>query len=287
MKKDEVGRKIKAFILSKHFFIALIAFMCALALIALTLVFLRFLGIGEFYIKGETEYKLSELISRSGLRLGDPMYSVNEKQTQKKLLDACPYLKSIKVKKTFPNRIRFEVEERVLGWYIAVGDDYYALDYDMMVLLETYNEALLTDRGLTKLVLPSLESVICGHLPEFGHGDDQLVRETLKIIDIFRTHRFKDRITFLDLTNRFEIKLVLDGAFTVNLGDAIDIETKLMTVNDSIESGKAKGYVGGEINMITPTSCSFRGYFSEDGSSSEQGNKNDATTSTNEAGGQE
>lgn len=264
MKKDEVGRKIKAVILSKQFFIALLALMCVLALIALTLVFLRFLGIGEFYIKGTTEYKLSELISRSGLRAGDPMYSVNEKQTEEKLLKACPYLKSVKVKKTFPNKICFEVEERVLGWYIAVGDDYYALDYDMMVLLETYNEESLTQRGLTKLVLPELESLICDHLPEFGRGNDQLVRETLKIIDSFRTNPIKDRITFLDLSNRFEIKLTLDETFTVNLGDVVDLETKLSTVKNAIEEGRTKGYAGGEINMITPTSCSFRGYFAEE-----------------------
>lgn len=267
MKKDEAARKIKAFILSKHFFIALIVLMCLLALISLLLVFLRFLGIGEFYIKGTTEYKLSELISKSGLRTGDPMYSVDEKQTQKKLLEACPYLKSVKVKKTFPNKICFEVEERVLGWYVAVGDDYYALDYDMMILLETYNEWALTERGLTKLVLPELESLICGHLPEFGRGDEQLVRETLKIIDSFRTDALKDRISYLDLTNRFEIKLIIDQTFTVNLGDVIDLDTKLATVSNAIENGKSRGYAGGEINMITPTSCSFRGYFDEQGGS--------------------
>ena len=261
MRKDGTRRNIKAFILSKQFFIALMAFMSLLALICLALVFSRFIGVGEFEIKGETDYRLSELISKSGIRTGDMMSSVNERKAEKILLEKCPYLKSVEVKKKFPNKICFVVEERVLGWYLEVSDDYYALDYDLLVLLETYDEESLKERGLTKLVLPEIESAICDRLPEFGHGDEQLIRETLKIIDSFRTSGIKERLTYLDLSNRFEIKLTIDGEFDVKLGDMKDIETKLATVTETIEKALASGFVGGEINMITPTTCSFKGEF--------------------------
>lgn len=261
MRKDGTRRNIKAFILSKQFFIALMAFMSLLALICLALVFSRFIGVGEFEIKGETDYRLSELISKSGIRTGDMMSSVNESKAEKILLEKCPYLKSVEVKKKFPNKICFVVEERVLGWYLEVSDDYYALDYDLLVLLETYDEESLKERGLTRLVLPEIESAICDRLPEFGHGDEQLIRETLKIIDSFRTSGIKERLTYLDLSNRFEIKLTIDGEFDVKLGDMKDIETKLATVTETIEKALASGFVGGEINMITPTTCSFKGEF--------------------------
>ena len=133
MRKDDARRKIKAFILSKRFFIALMALMSLLALICLLLVFSRFVGVGKFELKGETDYKLSELISKSGIRPGDMMSSVNERDAERILLEKCPYLKSVDVKKQFPNKICFEVEERVLGWYLEVSEDYYALDYDLLV----------------------------------------------------------------------------------------------------------------------------------------------------------
>lgn len=261
MRKDGTRINIKAFILSKQFFIALMAFMSLLALICLALVFSRFIGVGEFEIKGETDYRLSELISKSGIRTGDMMSSVNEREAERILLEKCPYLKSVEVKKKFPNKICFEVEERVLGWYLEVSEDYYALDYDLLVLLETYDEESIKERGLTKLVLPEIESVVCDRLPEFGHGDEQLIRETLKIIDSFRTNGIKERLTYLDLSNRFEIKLTIDGEFDVNLGDMKDIDTKLATVTETIAKALSSGFVGGEINMITPTTCSFKGEF--------------------------
>ena len=103
--------------------------------------------------------------------------------------------------------------------------------------------------------------MICDKLPEFGRDDEQLIRETLKIIDNFRTNGIKSRLTYLDLSNRFEIKLTIDGEFDVNLGDMGDIDTKLSTVTETITKALASGFVGGEINMITPTTCSFRGEF--------------------------
>lgn len=264
MRKDETKKRLKEIIWSKRFLIALMVLMCLLALLCLVFVFSRFIGIGSFEIKGDTEYKLSDLISASGLRTGDPMYSVDSKTAEKNLLAGCPYLKSVSVKKKFPNKVCFEVEERVLGWYLSLGDDFYALDYDMMVLLETYDEEALKERGLTRLVLPELEQAVCNYTPQFGHGDEQLVAETLTVIDTFRRHGIKSRLTYLDLSNRFEIKLTIDYSFDVNLGDMGDIETKLLTLISSIERAREKGYAGGEFNMITPTSFSFKGEFSTD-----------------------
>jgi hypothetical protein len=273
MRKDEARFFIKAIMLSKKFFIAMIAVMGALALVCLVCVFFRFVGIGEFEIEGETDYKLSELVSASGLRTGDRLYEVNSKEAEELLLRGCPYLKSVNVKKKFPNKICFEVEERVLGWYIEISDDYYALDYDMLVLLETYDEEALIERGLTKLVLPELESAMCDYLPEFGRGDEHLISETLKIVDTFRTHGIKERLTYLDLSNRFEIKLTIDGAFDVKIGDMNNMDTKLKTVVEVIEAQTDKGYVGGEINMITPTSYSFKGVFADAPEEEESGEK--------------
>lgn len=263
MRKGKARYFIKAIMLSKQFFIATVSVMGVLALVCFLCIVMRFVGIGSFEIEGETDYKLSELISVSGLRTGDRLYEVDEKEAEELLLEGCPYLKSVNVKKKFPNKICFEVEERVLGWYVEIGEDYYALDFDLLVLLETYSEESLIERGLTKLVLPELESAMCDYLPEFGRGDEHLISETLKIVDTFRSHAVKQRLTKLDLSNRFEIKLTIDESFEVSLGDISNIETKLKTVIEVIETQLDNGYVGGEINMITPTSYSFKGVFAE------------------------
>ena len=240
MRNDGRRLKIKEFLLSKRFFAMLMAFMCLLSLICLASVVFRFVRVRKFEIKGVTDYSVSELVSASGIRRGDMMYRINEKQAAEKLLEGCPYLKDAKVTRKFPNKICFEVNDRALGWYIQIGYDFYAIDYDMIVLLETPDEQALIDKGLTKLVLPELESAVCGYIPSFGNDDEHLIEQTLKIIHTFRSHDIKSRLTYLDLTNRFEIKMTVDSTFDVNLGDTSDIEDKLRTILVTIENGKSK-----------------------------------------------
>ena len=269
MKKTSAKKKIKRRIdpqVAKK--ILLGAFFAAVAFVLIALVSLLF-PVKKFEMTGDTHYEQEELIDASGIRLGDRLYWLSASKAEQALMEGCPYIKSVNIKRKFPNKICFEVEERVPGWYVQIGEDLYALDYDLKVLLETSKEDSLMERGLTRLVIPELKSAIIGDLPEFAPKDEHLRTETLKIIDSIRTHRIKERLTYLDLSNRFDIKMTVDETYTVNLGDMSDFETKFDMVEEIIETSESIGYIGGEINVINPSAHSFRGYYSEFGSSEE------------------
>ena len=260
MKKTAVNKKIISSQSAKK--IAFIAF-CSVVAIALVALLSLLFPVKKFEIKGDTHYEQEELIDASGIRLGDRLYWLNAKKAEDALLEGCPYLKNVDIKRKFPNKICFEVEESVPGWYIQVGEELYALDYDLKVLLETSKEDSLIERGLTRLVLPELKSAIIGKVPEFAPKDEHLRTETLKIIDSIRTHKIKERLTYLDLSNRFDIKMTVDETYTVNLGDMSNFKTKFDLIEAEIESAESVGYIGGEINVINPDAHSFRGYYPE------------------------
>ena len=52
--------------------------------------------IGEFEVKGDTDYKLGELVSASGLRTGDRFYEVNEKEAEELCFAAVLILRALK-----------------------------------------------------------------------------------------------------------------------------------------------------------------------------------------------
>ena len=263
MKKAEMKLKLRAIIANpKVRKIGGIA-LCVLAFLVIFRLFLLVFPIREFEIKGDTHYDINEIIDASQIKSGTPLYGLNKSKAEKNIIKGCPYVKSVKIKRKFPGKVSLEVEERVAGWYIQVGNDFYALDYDMKVLLETYNEEELTVRGLTKLVLPELESVIVGEYPTFGGGDELLISETLKIIDSIRNHKIKDEMTYLNLENRFQIKLTVKETFDVNFGDMNDAQTKFAMIEKVVQESEFLGYAGGEINVINPLAHSFRGYFAD------------------------
>ena len=238
--------------------------LCALALAVVIALASLFFSVRAFEVEGDTHYELGELIDLSGIRLGDRLYWLNKGRAEKKLLDSCPYLKDVKIKSKFPNKICFSVEERVAGWYVQIGDDLYALDYDLKVIHETEKEEGLTVRGMTRLVLPELNSAIVGEYPGFASGDEHLMTETLKIIDAVRTHSIKERLTYLDLSNRFEIKMTVDGAYDINFGDMDGYEDKLKLIVETISTAEEKGYSGGEISIGSSGELYWRPAFSEE-----------------------
>ena len=270
MKKGNIKQRILKIAKSDRLKKCLPAALCALAVIAVLILALLLFPVREFEIKGETKYDVNDLVDASGIRTGNRLYFVSSGKAEKKILESCPYVESVEVKKVFPNKIRFEIVEKTSGWYIQVGDDYYALDYDMMVLSETYNEQALKDRGLTKLVLPELGGVVIGEYPAFGKGDERLISETLKIIDGVRTRDIKDRLDMLDLSNRFYIKMTVDGSFEIDFGDMDGADTKFDTIEQAISMAHQNGYEGGVITFTSPSEYSFRGYYADaDADSSE------------------
>lgn len=247
-KREARNGRIRKILLSKQFCITVLVIMSLLALICLIKVVLGFMPVKHFKLEGETHYDISEIISASGIRSGDKLYKINEGSAQNKIIKGCPYVKTVKIKRSFPNTVCFVVEEQEPGWYIQVGKDFYGLDYDMKVLLETYIEDDFIDRGLTKLVLPELETLIVGELPEFASDDQQLMKETLKIIDAFRTHEIKGILTGLDLSNRFEIKLEIDYSYEVYFGDMTSFDIKMKALTEVLRKASTEyGYGGGTI----------------------------------------
>lgn len=263
MKKGNIKQRVVKIAGSDRLKKGLPVVLCALAAIAVLVLALLLFPVREFEIKGETKYDVNDLVDASGIRTGKRLYFISSGKAEKKILENCPYVESVEVKKVFPNKIRFEIVEKTSGWYIQVGEDHYSLDYDMRVLSETYNEQALKDRGLTKLVLPELGGVVIGEYPTFGEGDERLISETLRIIDEVRTRDIKNRLDMLDLSNRFYIKMTVDDTFEIDFGDMNGADTKFDTIDQAISMAHQNGYAGGVITFTSPSVYSFRGYYDD------------------------
>ena len=262
-KTKQSNGKLRRILLSKQFCISVLVLMSVLALVCLIKLILGFLPVKHFTVEGDTHYHISELISASDIDSGDKLYKINKKEAASKMIRSCPYLKTVKIKQKFPNTVCFVVEEQEPGWYIQVGNDFYGLDFDMKVLLETYVEEDFIERGLTKLTLPELEEVIVGELPRFASDDEQLMKETLEIIDAFRTHEIKGILSALDISNRFEITLGIDNSYEVYFGDMTSFDIKMKALVEVIrKAGVEYGYSGGTITWDeTYSSFALKGKF--------------------------
>ena len=260
-KSDYRAGRIRRILLSKQFCITILVVMSLLSVICLIKVILGFLPVKQFVCEGDTYYKVLEISSASGIKEGDKLYRINKSEAKKKILKECPYVKDVKIKAKFPNTVCFVIEEKEPGWYLEFGDEFYSLDYDMELLARETEESKIIKRGLTKLYLPDLEEIIISdnedkpNVPVFASEDEQVRKETLKIIDTFRTHQIKSRLSKLDVSNRFEIKLEIDNSFEVNFGDMSGFDIKMKALVQVLDEAKNKHkFVGGTLTWTKGTS---------------------------------
>ena len=231
---------------------ALIVLMCILFLLCTFFFARRFLTVQKFSLSGISEYELEDVVAASGVRRGDRLYLLDCDEIEKAILEKCPYLSSVEVKRSFPNQLTFTVEGRLGLWYIEIAGARYALDGDLYVLDSTEK----TDR-MTRLELPNLKSAIAGELPSFGASEVE-VKKTLELISMLRESPLKARLTAADLSDRTSIVLEVDGKYRVLLGDASDFESKLREVGVVLERDSVKNSAGGEIDATVPGAIGFR-----------------------------
>lgn len=277
--------KMRRILLSKPFCISVLAIMSVLALVCIIKLVLGFMPVKNYTVEGITSYDITELISASGIKTGDSLYKIDERKVAETMVRKCPYLKTVTIKQKFPNTVCFVVKEEEPGWYVQVGYDFYALDYDMKVLFETYDEEPLTERKLTKLTLPELEEITVGSLPKFAGEDEQLRKETLEIIDAFRTHSTKNILTLLDLSNRFEIKLEINNEFFVYFGDMTSFEIKMKALSEVIKKAEEEyGYGSGTVTWDENSGTfALKGEF-PDPSETEEGGESESGESEEDTG---
>lgn len=234
--------------------LAVTVLLCLLFLLGCFFFVRSFLPVRHFELVGVSRYDERDIINASLLKRGDKLYSIDFDEIEAKVLEECPYLESVEITPRFPNTVRFSVEEKKPQWYIELAGDCYVLDSNLVMMTETASKESLVREGVTKLVLPNLRSVMKGELPNFGvdekgNRDETEIRKTLEIISVVRQTTFKGRITELDLSNRFDIKLTIDGSYYVSMGDTSSFEAKLKEVETVLASEKAKQYPSAEIDV--------------------------------------
>lgn len=253
MKKRKPLR-IFAAIKTTHVCAAITVAFGALLLAFMTVCILRFLPVGRVEII-DAPYERFDMMEIIAIREGkDRWWDVDAKAVEERLIDERQFIKEVNVIKKFPNKIVVKVEEsRSARWYVDISGVKYALDSDLYVI----EEVKKTD-GMTKLELPSLTGAFERKTPTFGQSETE-VKKTLEIIDTVRSSGIRTRITELNVTDRTDIRLVIDGKYRAELGGATDLAGKLIKIEEILKQDDVKNSDGGTLIIYDLASgVSFR-----------------------------
>ena len=230
---------------------AIVIIALVFALISVILVVRSFMRVSEIEVTGYSSYSREDVITASGIKMRDKLYSVDKDEVARKIMRDCPYVSKVDVKLKFPNTVKLDLECYTSVWYVEMEGDFYSLDADLRVLEETFNEQKYINGKITKLTLPNISSAIVGSELTFGLNDTE--REfSYDFMDKLKRMSFKSRLSYVDIENRFDINIGVDGVIDVYLGSGAKMEDKLKAVEQALEDEKLVGCISAEIYAADP-----------------------------------
>ena len=213
-----------------------------LAILTLTILTLFVLGVYKLFFvvrsietEGTQSYTAEEIISASGIEIGDNLYSFRTLSAEDSITLFCPYLKGVEVTRQIPTKVLISAQEDTARYYADVFGETIAMSSGLKVLGEISVEEAKV-QGLTKLKLPVIDKAVAGRVIVFADAkDERFVRELLAYVS---ESSLAERIGLIDMRDTYNIVMHCDDNYRLQFGSSADTELKLRmaekTVNDPL-----------------------------------------------------
>ena len=217
---------------------AVLAVVLVILAAALTVCVQLFFVIDRITVEGNYHYTEQEIIEKSGISVGQNMYAVNIGNAESEILSRLSGINSAAIKRVLPDTVVISVVEHIPAMYVAVGDSYYILSSGMLVLRSTTDIEAIEKEGLIRIYTPDITGCIAGQ--QLETADSDIAHLAADIYSSLCEVVMDGDTGEINITDKFNITLKYGGAYTVKLGNALQIDEKLGMAKQMIEKAEVK-----------------------------------------------
>ncbi len=186
----------------------------------------RLFGVKNIVIINNNHLTEEEIISISGVNLGDNIYKRSSKEIKDSLFENA-YIEDATIKKKLPNTIEINIVERNINYMIQFSDTYVYLNNQGYMLEQTTEKAnvpiivgLSTDQN----------SVVIGS--RLNTDDLSKMNKIIKICELAKVNELSEFISKIDISNEknYVVEMESRGKI-INFGDCSnysDLNTKML-----------------------------------------------------------
>ena len=172
-----------------------------------------------------TELGIKEL---SQIDIGQNIYSINKRKLAD-LIKSNPYVGSVKIKKSLPNKVKIEIEERSIKFQLQHDNTYIYVDNQGYILeeVEEKKDVLVIDGYSTT-------DLSCGN--RLNVEDLEKLSDVMQIMQEARNSGLEDKITKIDIADDNNYKIYFENLGKMaHLGTTNSINEKLTYVKKILE----------------------------------------------------
>ncbi len=172
----------------------------------------------SFETEGSIRYTGEELIEKSGIKQGDNLLHIDTKKAEDAIVSSLAYIDTAKVSKVFPTKIKITVVE---------AEKWYCIEQDGMTAAISRGGKIVEHAsagGLPVITGFEAQTIEVGQMLQSEvHEKNAIPAELLNAAEAAGI----DRINSIDITDRFDISILVDNRMTLLLGSAADAGAKL------------------------------------------------------------
>ena len=212
--------------------------LCGAILFVAALVLLlssRIFDIKEINVNGISKLTKEEVISISQIPINTNIFALNKLKAKYRLLENS-YIEDVYIKREYPSTITINIKEKVPTFMIQFANSYIYLN-NQGYMLEVSTEALPLPTLLG--IKTDLSNVKPGK--RLDVEDLKKFNKLIQIMDISRNFELDTLITRIDITDTSNYTVYIDSeGKTVYLGDAVDLNTKILHLKEILNQNKGK-----------------------------------------------
>lgn len=224
-----------------------------LAILFVSLCFSLFFRVKHVEVVGSTRYSAEEILAAASVEPGTNLFKANDSDLIP-VKDKLSYIKEAKLTRRLPDTVVITVTEDEARYVSEIYGQMYLLSADLRVLeaIDKYSE--IREMGLVRLYLPNVNSALIGKRLVF---QDQVTDNYVTAyVDALADSPMLSKTSAFDLRHRFDLSLIAEEIYLVELGTGTELSTKLTVVAGMLENPVFDDGVPATIDAENPEQCS-------------------------------
>ena len=259
--KERDARKLEAYRLAKRRKLGHQARRAASALLmtclfvgcALAVVYKLVYVIRDVDVTGAHRYTSEEILSASGVKTGDNLYSFSSRIAENAITLQYPYVQELDVIRKAPSAVTFAITEDTAVFYAEIYGEIRALSPTLRVLDRVTREDI-DALGLIRLRMPEIQSAMAGRVIRFR--EEKYTRQIRDITAKVLASSLRERITTVDLRNPYQVFAVADKRFLLDFGNNADLDIKMKVAAAVLADDLFKTDIKAQIDLSVSDSTS-------------------------------
>lgn len=209
-----------------------------------------FFSVQDIEIKCGERYDSQTIEEVCGVKKGDILFTVDTDAIAKKIETELPHAVSVQVERDYPGTLKISVKETEAEFCFEISGQYIVVSKEMKVLNVLDGKESMEELygRLIPIQIPAVRNAVSGHMLEFmDERDASFIPELLYTLEICK---LRERITAIDASVRFDIKLTYMDRLIIKIGNTEQFETKLIFARQIVE--KFKEGTTGTISVEDP-----------------------------------